>query len=226
MTPRSTPAPSALTRAVRIGGKKRNAPRTPLSASPLPARCRPPWLRQHRPTVLCSRDQSPPAHERGRRARCCSMRIARAPKPASFWTPSPPMLRPIKAPADQTNQLAPLPATSQTTPFLPARSSLTSPAPPAWYWTQEAPSTPTAIGATAGARWRSGAAAVDLLPRRQALLPLCHALTVEQSSLQTPVSSSPSQQRRCLWAVRSRSIGSVPIRCGLSDLTSGTPRQV
>jgi hypothetical protein len=38
-------------------------------------------------------------------------------------------------------------------------------------------------GASAGARWRSGAAAVDLLPRRQALLPLRRAPAVEHSSL-------------------------------------------
>jgi hypothetical protein len=67
----------------------------PLPVSPLPARRRPPCPRQHRPTACRSRDQSPPARERGHRARCCSMHIARAPEPASFWTPSPPTLRPI-----------------------------------------------------------------------------------------------------------------------------------
>jgi hypothetical protein len=72
--------------------------------------------------------------------------------------------------------------------------------------------TPAAVGASAGARWRSGAAAVNLLPRRQALLPLRRALAVEHSSLHAPVSSSPSRGRWCLWAVRSRSIGRVPIR--------------
>jgi hypothetical protein len=43
--------------------------------------------------------------------------------------------------------------------------------------------TPAAVGASAGARWRSEAAAVDLLPRRQALLPLHPALAVEHLSL-------------------------------------------
>jgi hypothetical protein len=41
-----------------------------------------------------------------------------------------------------------------------------------------------AIGAAAGVRWRSRATAVDLLFRRQALLPLRHALAVKHSSLQ------------------------------------------
>jgi hypothetical protein len=76
---------------------------------------------------------NPPSTRQGRRAWCCSMRVARAPAPVSYWTPSPSSLRPIKAPADQTNQLAPFPATSQTPSPLPARSSSTSPSPPVRY---------------------------------------------------------------------------------------------
>jgi hypothetical protein len=73
--------------------------------------------------------------------------------------------------------------------------------------------TPATVGAAAGARWRSGAAAVDLQPRRHALLPLRRAPTIEHSSLHAPVSSRPGRGRRRVVAVRSRSIGRVPIRC-------------
>jgi hypothetical protein len=78
------------------GRRRGDSTQDPPSLLPqLSASSRPPCPRQHRPTARRSRDQSPPACERGRRARCCSMRIARAPEPASFWTPSPPTLRPI-----------------------------------------------------------------------------------------------------------------------------------
>jgi hypothetical protein len=39
---------------------------------------------------------------------------ARAPTTASFWPPLPSTLRPIKGPADQTNEHTQSPATSQT----------------------------------------------------------------------------------------------------------------
>jgi hypothetical protein len=99
---------------------------------------------------------NPPAREQGRHARCCSTRVARAPAPVSYWVPSPSSLRPIKASADQTNQLAPLPATSQTPSPLPARSRLTSPSPPVRYWTRRAPLRSTSLEqADAGNWWRS-----------------------------------------------------------------------
>jgi hypothetical protein len=41
----------------------------PLSVSPLPARRRPPCLRQHRPTARRSQDRNSPARPRDRRAR-------------------------------------------------------------------------------------------------------------------------------------------------------------
>jgi hypothetical protein len=107
------------------------------TAMPSPAPTHSP--RQHRPTALRGRASTLPACPRGRRARCCSMRTARAPEPGSFWTPSPSSLRPINTPADQTERLAPSPATSQTHSPLPSRPSSTSPAPPATYWTRRAP---------------------------------------------------------------------------------------
>jgi hypothetical protein len=182
--PRSSPASPAPTRAVRSGGTTRNAPRPPLSVFPLPAHCRPPWVRQSRPTTLRSRGDNTPAHPRGRCARCCSMRIARAPAPASFWTPSPSTLRPIKGPADQTKRLAPFPATSQTRSFRPACSSSTTPAPPARYWTRRAPPRSTSLEQAAAGNWWRSTAAVDPAHRRRVLLPLRPALAVEQSSLQ------------------------------------------
>jgi hypothetical protein len=151
----------------------------PLSSSQQPARRRPPYPRQHRPTALRSRDRTPPAREQGRRAHGRSTHAPRAPEPTCFWPPLPSSLRPIKGPANQTNQLAQSPATSQTRSFHPARSSSSTPATLARYWTRRAPPRSTSLEqATAGNRRRSFAGVVSAR-RRQALLPLRHAVAVE-----------------------------------------------
>jgi hypothetical protein len=49
--------------------KRRQHPGTPLSSSQQPARCRPPWRLQSRPTASRSQARTLPARERGRRAR-------------------------------------------------------------------------------------------------------------------------------------------------------------
>jgi hypothetical protein len=81
------------------------------------------------------------------------------------------------------NQLAPSPATSQTPSLHPARSSSTTPAPPARYWTQAAPPRWAAAGRTDAGSWRRSAAGVFSARRRQALLPL--------RASPSPSSSSP-----------------------------------
>jgi hypothetical protein len=164
----------------RRGGSTRDPP---LSSSQQPARHRPPCPRQHRPTALCGRDQNPPAREQGRCARCRSTHAPRAPEPVSFWPPLPSSLRPIKGTADQTNQLAPSPATSQTRSFHPARSSSSTPATPARYWTRRAPSRSTTPEQAAAGNRRRSFAGVFSAPRRRVLLPLRHAVAIEQSSL-------------------------------------------
>jgi hypothetical protein len=111
--------------------KRKNAPRTPSLLPLLPARHRPPWPRQSRPTAPRRRDQTPPAREQGHHARCCSSCVARAPAPASYWTPSPSTPWPIKTPSDQTNELTPLTARSRTPSLPPARSRSTQPSTPA-----------------------------------------------------------------------------------------------
>jgi hypothetical protein len=122
------------------GRRRGDSTQDPPSLLPqLSASSRPPYPRQSRPTALRGRDRTPPAREQGHRAQCRSTHAPRAPAPASYRTPSPSTLRPIKGPADQTNQLAPSPATSQTHSLHPARSSSMSPAPPARYWTRRAP---------------------------------------------------------------------------------------
>jgi hypothetical protein len=103
------------------------------------------------------------------------MHIARAPAPVSFWTPSPPTLWPIKAPADQTNELAPLPATSQTPSLLSARSRSKQPATPVSHWTQAAPPRSTPVEQEDAGKWRRRAAGVFSAPHRWALLPLHRA---------------------------------------------------
>jgi hypothetical protein len=110
--------------------------------------------------------------------------IARAPEPASFWTPAPSSLRPINNPADQTERLALSPATSQTCLFRPACSSSPLPAPPARYWTWRVPPRSTTWEQAAAGNRRRSIAAADSARRRRVLHPLRHALAVEQSSLQ------------------------------------------
>jgi hypothetical protein len=155
----------------------------PLSSSQLAARRRPPCPRQHRPTALRGRDRNPPAREQGRRAQCRSTHAPRAPAPASYWTPSPSTFRPIKGPADQTNQLAPSPATSQTRSFHPACSSSTSPAPPASYWTWRAPPCSTSWEQVAAGKYWRNLAGVDSARRRRVLLPLRTPPSPSSSSL-------------------------------------------
>jgi hypothetical protein len=156
----------------------------PLLVIFFPARCRPPWRRQSRPTASRSRARTPPARPRGRRAQCRSTRAPRTPTPTSFWTALPSTLWPIKGPSDQTRRRTPLPATSQTTPFHPSRSGSSTPATPARYWTSGAPPRSTTWEqAATGNRWRRRTAA-DSARRRRALHPPRHSLTVEHSSLQ------------------------------------------
>jgi hypothetical protein len=196
-----------------VEGRRGTRPGPPLSVSSLSASSRPPWPRQSWPTALRGRDKSPPAREQGRRARCCSTRIARAPAPASYWTPSPPTLWPIKAPADQTNQLAPLPATSQTPSPLPARSRSTSPAPPARYWTRRAPPRSTSVKHAAAGNWWRRLAGVFSARRRQALLPLRSPPSPSSSALHAG-ELRPRRRTRRTSAVGLESVGSVPVRCG------------
>jgi hypothetical protein len=181
--PRSSPAPPTSTRAVRKGGEEETVPRTPLSSSQLAARRRLPCPRQCRPTAHHSRDRSPPACEQGRRAQCHSTHAPRTPKPTSFWTPSPSSLRPINTPSNQTNRLAPSPATSQTCSFRPACSSPTTPAPSTRYWTWRAPTRSTLREQAATGNRRRSHAGVVSTPRRQVLLPLRSPPSPSSSSL-------------------------------------------
>jgi hypothetical protein len=163
--------------------KRKNPPRTPSLLPLLSARCRPAWPRQRRPTEPRHQDRTPPARVQGRSARCCPSHVARAPAPATFWPPSPPTSWPIKAPSEHTNEHAPLPASSQTSSFPPVLFRLTSPAPPASYWTWVAPPRSASVEQGDAGKWRRRAAGVFFAPRRQALLPLCRA--------------SPSNTRPC-----------------------------
>jgi hypothetical protein len=149
-----------------------------------------------RPSSSCTMDAPEPTHSLPQPSQHppstpprppCTVRpshVARAPKPASSWTPAPSSLRPINTPADQTERLAPSPATPQTHSLRPACSSSTTPAPPARYWTWRAPPRSTTWEQAAAGNRRRSITAADSARRRRVLLPLRHALAVEQSSLQ------------------------------------------
>jgi hypothetical protein len=196
-----------------MGGNGGHRPDPPLFSFFLSASSRPPRPRQHRPTALRSRDNTPPAREQGRRARCRPCTSPAQPAPATHWAPLSPPLWPIKAPADQTNERAPLPATSQTTSPLPARSSSTSSALPARYWTRKVPPRSASVEqADAGNWWRS-LAGVFSARRYQALLPLRSPPSPSSSSLRAG-ELRPRRRTRHTSAVGFESVGSVPVRCG------------
>jgi hypothetical protein len=199
--------------------KKKTPPGPPLSVSLLSARRRPPWPRQTRPTAPHRRDQAPPAREQGRPTRCRSTHVARAPAPASYWTPSPSTPWVIKTPADQTNERTPLPATSQTPSLLPARSRSTWPAPPARYWTRKEPPRSTSVEQADAGNWRRSAAGAFFARCRRALLPLRAPPSPLSSSLRAgelrPSPSSMTQTRRWIRIQRQRTDSG-----HLSDLTS------
>jgi hypothetical protein len=164
-----------------MGGNGGQHPDPPLFSFFLSASSRPPCPRQHRPTALRGRDNHPPTRRQGRQGRCHPCTSPACPAPAPYWTPSPSPLRPIKTPADQTNQLAPPPATSQTRSLHPALSRSTSPSPPTRYWTRRAPPRLTSLEQAAAGIWWRSIAGVDFARRRRVLLPL-----------RTPPSPSPS----------------------------------
>jgi hypothetical protein len=77
----SAPCPDLSREKGRNGGKCAQGPLPDLL---LPARCRPPWMRQSRPIALRSRGDTLPAHPRGRRARC----DLQTPLGPPHWPPS------------------------------------------------------------------------------------------------------------------------------------------
>jgi hypothetical protein len=197
--PRSSPAPPTPTRAMRSGGKERNAPRAPSqyffflhdADSPGCARADPqpsaaePAPSQHAPEAAVpgatfERRQGPRAGE-----------LLVALPPASLGYKNPRRSPPEEAHTHRNRSpLSSLPLSLGNVRSLQGSTVA--------FWR-----IPATIGAATGARWRSRAAAVDLLPRRQALLPLHRAAAVEHSSLHAPVSFHPSGGRRCTRAVRS-----------------------
>jgi hypothetical protein len=97
--------------------------------------------------------------------------------------------------------------------FSPSRSRSKSPAMPASYWAQAAPPCWAAAGRTdAGAG--GGVLPDSFLP---AAVEPCFLSITPSPSNSRPCKrrwALPSQRGRCLWAVGSWSVGSVPVRCG------------